>query len=197
MQQIADREQLGGLLGTGVSLAALYEHDVDLKRALDWISVGRFDRALRAFFAREAAKNLPRLSRARLSRNCWNLFQFAVANQVGPNEQLEAEHVLLELAQGAETHTTKFNAHHILREADVSRQDFLALACAPRSVMPGFHPDHASGSAADDCLDLGASVSAMANLIASPDLEGNLSRRVRQLGFGQELLHAASAERDR
>lgn len=100
------------------------------------LSEGRFERALRAFFAREAAKNLPRLPSARLSRNCWSLFQFAVANQVGPDEQLEARHLLLELASIAETNTTNFNAYHILREADVSHHDFLALAHAPRSAMP-------------------------------------------------------------
>lgn len=42
-------------------------------------------------------------------------------------------------------------------------------------VVAGFAHDTPSGRAADDCLDLGSTIAAMANLIASPQLDGTLS----------------------
>lgn len=42
-------------------------------------------------------------------------------------------------------------------------------------LIPGYGADAPTGRAADDCLDLGATVDAMANLIASPELEGTIS----------------------
>lgn len=66
--------------------------------------------------------------------------------------------------------------------APVGSQD-VAATSAPTRVVPvpagprfsGYQADVPSGRAADDCLNLDATVAAFANLLASPQLTGNLS----------------------
>jgi hypothetical protein len=71
---------------------------------------------------------------------------------------------------------------HLVRNADARERSGWAKllseqpAAPPRRpVISSFAPDSPSGRAADDCLDLGATVDAMANLIASTHLDDNLS----------------------
>jgi hypothetical protein len=187
MESIADRAQLGGLYGTGLLLLALYETDTELAQAIDLLAGAprQFERAASAFVGREAAKQQPRLASGRFSPNLWSVLEAAAAERE-PDEPLQAAHLVRALLTHGGPARKGTNAWRILREADVDRSELLEMFQARpqvsgtrsdprRALMAGFHSDHATGRASDDCLDLGATISAMANLIASPDLEGNLS----------------------
>jgi hypothetical protein len=162
-----------------------------------------FARARAAFFERErAGANTSALEVPRISQPLFDVFLEAKKLPAWDNV-LASRHLIVALLNHSGSSSGASNAWRLLDEAGVDRSVLLRAIAAwvaqsahakerrywqelagiaatkpekrPGPRLPGFGADVPSGRAADDCLDLHATVSAMANLIASPELEGNLS----------------------
>lgn len=159
-----------------------------------------FARARRAFFEREQLAPSEKWSAAPgVSRSLYRAFEKA-KTLPSWDDVLATRHLVVALLDESETATNR-NAWRLLEEAGIDRASILSafvLSLAQHGViqerdgwaasaaavgppkppprqMPPFWADFADGKAEHDCLELEGTVSAMASLIAAPELEGNLS----------------------
>lgn len=107
--------------------------------------------------------------------SAWEILEHAGIDR----EQLAAE-FLNSLAEGGpvaeRNEWRRLAAEHPLRSNPASPSPASKQQSTPRGpYVPGYGSDNPTGEAADDCLDLNSTVNALAQLIVSPQLDGNLS----------------------